>query len=416
MGLFGNLFGKNRAVASQTNYISIDTSLGNVLLSGNSPLGKSSIFRNYAISVLNQGDGCIILREANTGFAAVPNVVSSQMSVYGVDISDGAFTEQFDPFAFLNEAQTVELLFSILNRYIEFEPTFKMKFKQYLSKMVHLLKISGHPIKLNELVRYNIEELEDINAHANIPEAEKSMTERFFDSVRQDISILESYFYDFSNNNVGFILSGNQSIESVLRSGKVFEISLDFSTRKEESELLLSLLTDRICKIDYNKANINSVAVFTDEIPNDTLMKAGFDKLLMTSGRCHMVYSIMDVASLVEKTNVFVDKADSLFFFQQQSNKNQDFCSEFFGTYEKQKISTTQTSGTSRGGNRSSAWDYWNGRGSSSRNWGNNQSTSYTTTQEQERIYLPNVFKDLAENQCIYFFRSDRSHNYLTVC
>ncbi len=216
-------------------------------------------------------------------------------------------------------------------------------------------------------------------------------------------------------------ISGNKTIEQIISSGKIIEITLDFSTRKEESELLLSILTDKIYKLNYGSIG-GGVAVVVDEVPNESLLKTGFDKLMMTSDKCHVVYSIMDIASLAEKTNVFIDKADSLFFFQQQSNKNQEFCSEFFGTYEKQRVSQTQTSGTSYG--QSSSWG-WNsdsnygGNSSRNGNYGKNSSrsssTSQTYTTEKERIYLPDVFKDLPENQCIYFFRSNRTHNYLNL-
>ena len=171
------------------------------------------------------------------------------------------------------------------------------------------------------------------------------------------------------------------------------------------------ILTDKIYKLNYATIG-RGVTVIVDEVPNDSLLKCGFDKLMMTPDKCHMVYSIMDIAALSEKSNVFMDKADSLFFFQQQSNKNQDFCSEFFGTYEKQKVSQTHTSGSSYG--RSSSWGGESG-GNYGRNSSRNSSNSTTYTTEKERVYLPDVFKSLPENKCIYFFRSDKTHNYLTL-
>ena len=412
MGFLNKLLSKGMStLPAQNRTITLDASLGNVLLAGNSRRGKDFIIANYAISMLNNGAGCIIIRSTYDSFSAVPNITNQRSLIYGIDTGDGAFTEQINPFGNLNESQTVELMFNIFNKYTEFDASLKMKFKQYVSKMIKLANAYGKGIQLNELCQYTIEKLEDMNARSRLSDAEKSINERFFDSVRQDISILESYFYDFSNNNIGFILSGNKTLEQIISSGKIIEISLDFSTRKEESELFLSLLTDKIYKMDYSAVG-RGITVVVDEVPNDSLMKCGFDKLMMTPDKCHMVYSIMDIASLAEKTNVFMDKADSLFFFQQQSNKNQDFCSEFFGTYEKQKVSQTQTTGSTRG--RSSSWGW-----ESDRTYGNNSSrsssSSTTYTTEKERIYLPDVFKNLPENECIYFFRSSRSHNYLTL-
>lgn len=413
MGFLNKILGGNigSRMLSQKNIINIDESLGNVLLAGNSRKGKDRIISNYSIGMLNNGAGCIIIRSTYDGFSAFQNITTQSSMIYGIDTGDGAFTEQIDPFGNLNESQMVELIFNIFNKYIEFDASLKMKFKQYVSKMIKLTKAYGKNLQLNELCQYTIEKLEDMNARSRLPDAEKNQNERFFDSVRQDVSILESYFYDFANNNIGFILSGNKTLEQIINSGKIIEITLDFSTRKEESELLLSILTDKIYKLNYGAIG-RGVAVVVDEVPNESLLKCGFDKLMMTSDKCHMVYSIMDIASLAEKTNVFIDKADSLFFFQQQSNKNQDFCSEFFGTYEKQKVSQTQTTGSSYG--KSSSWG-WNSDSNFGRNSSRSNSSSTTYTTEKERIYLPDVFKNLPENECIYFFRSSRTHNYLTL-
>lgn len=407
--LLGNMGGSKLLSPQRT--ITIDESLGNVLMAGNSRKGKDLIMSNYAIGMINNGAGCIIIRSTYDGYSACPNITTQRSMVHGIDTGDGAFTEQFDPLGNLNESQMVELIFNIFNKYIEFDASLKMKFKQYVSKMIKLTKAYGKSIQLNELCQYTIEKLEDMNARSRLSDVEKNQNERFFDSVRQDISILESYFYDFANNNIGFILSGNKTLEQIINNGKIIEITLDFSTRKEESELLLTILTDKIYKLNYATIG-RGVAVIVDEVPNDSLLKCGFDKLMMTPDKCHMVYSIMDIASLAEKSNVFMDKADSLFFFQQQSNKNQDFCSEFFGTYEKQKVSETHTFGSSHGS--SSSWN-WDSGSTYGRNSSHNSSNSTTYTTEKERIYLPDVFKNLPENQCIYFFRSSRTHNYLNL-
>ncbi len=412
MGLL-NLFKNNKK--QKSNLISIDGSLGNVLMCGNSRYGKERIISNYVIDALNGGGGLIVIRSVGGGYSAVPGITTQNAMIYDMDTGDGAFTEQFNPLAYLNDSQTAEFLFSVLNKYSQFESSMKMKFKQYISKMLYLIKLAGKTPKINELSSYTIETLEDINSRAHIPDAEKNLNERFFDGVRGDVAVIESYLYDFANNNVGFILSGDSSLEQIVSRGKIIEVSLDFSTRKEESELLLSILFDKLYKFDYSKAGINQLVVVLDELPNETLIKAGAEKMFMNAAPCHIVLSVMDIAMLAEKSNVFIDKPDSLFFFQQQSNKNQEYCSEFFGNYEKTKVSTTQTSGTNTSRTRSSLWDYWNDRGTSNKTRGTSSSVSYTSTTEKERVYLPDVFKNLPENQCIYFFRKDKSHNYLNI-
>ena len=410
MGFLNKLFGKTSF--SNTNYINLDLSLGNnVLLSGNSPAGKTSIIRNYTISAINNGGGLLIIKNANAGFSVVPNVYNSYQSIFGIDTSDNAFTEQFNPFANLNDTQMVELLFNIFHKYSEFENSHKMKFKQYLAKIVYFAKASGKTIKLNELQDYTLDKLEDMNARSRLPDVQKDQNERFFDSLRQDISILESYFYDFANNNIGFILSGNKSLEEIVNTGKAIEVNLDFSARKEESELFLSVLSDKLCKFDFNRTTKTCLSVVVDDIPNDAIMNSNIDKLVsMSSDKLYTIYSIMDIATISEKTNVFVDQADSLFFFQQNSVKNKNYCADFFGKYDKEKITTSDTYGTSRG--RSSNFGQSSSYGFNS---GSNRSQSVSRTTEKDYVYAPDEFGMLTDKKCIYFFRSNHTHNYLNL-
>lgn len=115
------------------------------------------------------------------------------------------------------------------------------------------------------------------------------------------------------------------------------------------------------------------------------------------------MYTIQDISNLVEASNEWIDYADSYFFFRQNSNKNKEFCSEFFGTYERQK--ETVTNGVSN----PSFWALLSGRGSSSKQ----SSTSITT--EKERVYLPEVFAGLPDNQAIYYYKKNNEHMYLNV-
>jgi hypothetical protein len=88
---------------------------------------------------------------------------------------------------------------------------------------------------------------------------------------------------------------------------------------------------------------------------------------------------------------------------KQNSNKNKEFCSEFFGTYERKKVS--QTSGVSR----PSFFSALAGKGSTSYN------NSQTVNLVDERVYKPDVFANMPENEAIYFFKSTNEHSRLTV-
>lgn len=232
---------------------------------------------------------------------------------------------------------------------------------------------------------------------------EQSRNDRFLSSIRSDIRELESYFFDFASNVPGYVLSGHNSIEQIFKLKPLIEISLDFGRKPEESLLIMSAIVDAISRFSISSSTVKSVNVIVDGAPNDILIASGLQKLIKGGRGFNVLYTIQDISNLVEESNEWIDYADSYFFFRQNSNKNKEFCSEFFGTYERQK--ETRTTGVSN----PTFWDRLSGRGSSSKQ----SSTSVTT--EKERVYLPDVFASLPENQAIYYFKKTNEHTYLTV-
>lgn len=398
MGIFS--FIKNATRSSRR--ISLDASLGNVLIAGNSKRGAEVVMRNYAIDSVNKGYGVVIFRDFDVGMSSYPSITSSSRMIYELDCSDNSATEQIDIFAGMNDTDINSYIIKLFDTYNEIDKSKRMSFQNYIALLRSLAKKAGKRVKLNNLSYFPIEEVESYNLKY-CTGMDQSRNDRFLSSIRSDIRELESYFYDFASNVPGYVLAGNNSLEQIFKLKPLIEISLDFGRKPEESLLIMSAIVDTISRFNISSSTVKSVNVIVDGAPNDILTASGLQKLIKGGRGFNVLYTIRDISNLVEESNEWVDCADSYFFFRQNSNKNKEFCSEFFGTYERQK--ETRTTGVSN----PTFWDRLSGRGSSSKQ----SSTSVTT--EKERVYLPDVFASLQENQAVYYFKKTNEHTYLTV-
>lgn len=395
MGIFGLIKGS----MASNKIVTIDSSLGNVLIAGNSPHGSETIMRNYAIDTINQGGAVVIFRDAQNGFTAYPSVVNSRSMVCEINNEEGAISDSIEILSCFSDSECNQYIINMFDRYSEIEKSKRMSYQNYIALVRNLLKRRGRQLKLSDMERYSIEDIEDLNFSVSMPETERNRNERFLNSIRPDIRELEAYFYDFSNNSVGEILSGNKTLSRIFETKEVIEVSLDFSSKPKESEIIMTAIIDNICKLNQSGIKKRYVSVIVNEVPNECLIESGLSKLIKSTGCCRVLYTVTDISNLIEKSNEWIEYADSYFFFKQNSNRNKEFCSEFFGTYERTKVSKTRTDPT--------FWDAIQGKGTSTK--------GTTTTTEKERIYLPDVFANLLENQAVYYFKSTNEHSRLTV-
>ena len=399
MGFFSFLRGATLGPST----ISIDASLGNVLICGNSKKGSEVIIKNYAIDSVNKGYGVVIFRDQVTGITSYPSITTSSRMVYEIDCTDNCSTEQIDVLYGLNDNEINSFIMKLFDLYSEIDKTKKMSYMNYLALLRSLAKMAGKNVKINELVDYPIEEVEALNLKYCTKPIEQARNDRFLNSIRSDIRDLEAYFYDFSQNVIGYVLSGSKSLEKIVQLKPIIEISLDYSGKPEESRIIMSAVMDAINRFNLSASTVNSINVIVDGAPNEILVESGLHKLIKSGRGFNALYTIQDISTLVEKSNEWIDFADSYFYFRQMSNKNKEFCSEFFGTYEKRKESVT------KGTSNASFWDRINGRGGSTRQ------DSKTVTYEKERVYLPEVFSSLPDNQAIFYSKKTNQHTRLTV-
>jgi hypothetical protein len=280
-----------------------------------------------------------------------------------------------------------------------------MNYQSYIDIMRRILKLFSKQVCLNEFYNHSIEEIDNLNRRAPIPQIDRDRNERFLNGFRAEAMGIESYFRAFSENTIGFIMSGVKTLEKIFQAKDFMEVSFDFSSRQSESEILLSMFIDNIKKFNFSSSRKKNIIVVADEIPNESLINSGFIRLLKMAN-CQTVFTVSDIASLIEKSNDWIEAANSYFFLRQNSNKNKEFCSEFFGKYEKEKIS--ETSGQSNP--KPSIFSF----GFVDRDKitvTQNRTVSY----EKEYIYPMEVFASLGDYESIYYFKNGNDYGRLNL-
>lgn len=398
MGFFGTI--KNTLTGTKS--VSLDARLGNVLITGTSKTGKDAIIRSYAIDSVNNNMGLIVFRDQRAGISTYPSISSSNRLIYEVDGTDNSASEQIDVFYGLNDKEICDRIIKMFDLLNELEKSKKMNYTNYLRLLRSLAKRAGKTVKLDNLIDFPIEEIEALNMRY-ATSSEQMQNDRFLNSIRADIIGLESYFSAFSQNVAGYVLSGNRSIERVFCSKPIIEISLDFTSRAEESVIILSAILEALNRVNLTVMNKAGVNVIVDGAPNEVLYQSGLQNIMRNNNGNNVLFTVQDISNLLEQSNEWIDYIDSCFFFRQTSNKNKEFCSEFFGTYEKKKEQVTQ------GVSKPSWWDRLSGTGSTSKQ------NSTTVSYEKERVYLPEVFSALPDNQAIFYSKRRNEHTRLTI-
>ena len=404
MGLFSRIFSPTPSVP--TRMISIGMGLGNVSVIGNSKTGREAILKDYALDAYNGDAAVFLFRNAAMGMATYPQISPSPNIVCEMDNSDDAMTEQFDALAHCGtEADKNGAIIRLFDAYSPIDASKKMNYQSYIDIMRRLLKVFGKQVRLNEFYNYSIEEIDDLNRRAPIPQADRDRNERFLNGFRTEAMGIESYFRIFSENTIGHIMSGTKTLEKIFQVKDFMEVSFDFSSKQSESEILLSTFIDNIKKFNFSASRKKSIIVVTDEIPNESLIKSGFIRLLKMAN-CQTIFTVSDIASLIEKSNDWIEATNSYFFLRQNSNKNKEFCAEFFGKYEKQKIS--ETSGQT---NQKPSIFNLGFIDSDKTTVTKNKTVSY----EKEYIYQPEVFAGLGDYESIYYFKDGNEHGRLNL-
>lgn len=405
MGIF-DIFKTPTSNQNLQKTIYIDTGLGNVAIVGNSKAGKEAILRNYAIDAYNCNAAVFMFRNAAMGMSTYPAIAASPNSVCEMDNSDHAMTEQFDAFAHCStEADRNSAIIKLFETYSPIDPSKKMNYMTYIDIMRKMFKTFGKNVPINEFNNYSIDDIDDMNRRAPIPQADKDRNDRFLNGFRNDAMGIESYFRVFADNTIGNIMSGNKTLDKVFQTKDFMEISFDFSSKQAESDILLSTFIDNIKKYNFSASRKKRVVVVADEIPNNSLVNTGFIRLLKMAN-CQAIITISDITALVDVSNDWIEAIDSFFFLKQNSNKNKEYCAEMFGKYEKDKVTTSS-------GQTNQKPSIFNLGFIDPDKTTVNRTT--TVTKEKEYNYPPEEFANLGEYESIYYFKNTNDHGRLNL-
>lgn len=399
MGVFDTI----KRVSQSVKRVTIDGSLGNILISGGSKKGADAVIKQFSIDSVNNDHGLVFFRDCRTGICPYPSFVPSDQMIYRINCSSNSSNGQINAFKGMTETEINSYFVKIFDMYNEIDKSSKMNYQSYIALLRSLARKEGKTVRINNLSDFPIEELDSLNSKY-CSGLEYTRNDRFLNSMRAEISGLESYFYDFSINSAGRVLSGEKSIEQILSAKPIIEVILDFAGNPEESTIILVALIDSICRTDFSKASVSGVNTVVNGAPNSILINSGLQKIINNSNNCKVLFDVQDISNLAETSNEWIDIVDSYFFFRQSSNSNKEFCSLFFGEYEKKKESVTKSNSSP------SFWDILNG---SSNNSSRQKST--TVTKEKERVYPPEVFATLPENRAVFYNKRKNEHTYLNV-
>ena len=171
--------------------VSLDSSLGNVLIAGNSKYGEDTVLTSYAIDSVNKGRGVIIFREYAGGISAYPQIASSNRLIYDIDCTDGSVTEQINAFSGMAEKDIAAYIIKLFNAYNEIERSKRMSYQNYVTLLLELAKKAGKKVRLDNLAEISIEDLDDYNMRY-CSGTEQLRNDRFWNSMRTEVRELEA--------------------------------------------------------------------------------------------------------------------------------------------------------------------------------------------------------------------------------
>ena len=155
MGLFSFI----KQATKSSRRVSIDTTLGNVLIAGGSKKGAESVIRNYAIDSINKNIGVVVFRDQDNGISSYPSISTTSRMIYGVDCADNSTTEQIDIFSGMSDIEINSYIIKLFDMYSEMDKSKKMSFQNYIALLRSLSKKAGKKVKLDNLADFPIEEV-----------------------------------------------------------------------------------------------------------------------------------------------------------------------------------------------------------------------------------------------------------------
>lgn len=403
MGFFDKIFGINNGttiapgptgIRMPSRAVDIGLSLGSTIACGNARAGKERLLTDYVIDALNNDSAVIMFRDVSSGFSPYPRIINAYSGILSINSTEYAATDGLDPFANYSESDAANETVKIFSTLSEVDKSKKVIYQNYISIIRSLLKENGKKFKLNELSEYTLEDFDRMNSVSRMPQTQKMRNDGFLNKLRGgDAYEIESYFDLFKDNNLGDILSGDMSLETVFRSKYLIDVALDFAADENACVAVITAILDAASKMKLATTKKTSVTITTDNVPNDALQQCGIIKFL-DRANFNVFINVTDISNLVKENNLWAEKVNSYFFLKQNSNENKEYCSAIFGEYEKNEVSRSESV------SKPNLFSIVTGRGTTS------TTTGINTQIVKKRVFPPEKFANMPENRAIYYIKN----------
>lgn len=303
--------------------------MGNTAMLGNSCRGMQTVMEKCTADAISKGYAVLVFRNMSGRFSAAASGGSRR--VFSLNSNPYAPTGTLDIYAGLTDTDYAHRMLESFDRYRPINDTMSMLFEDYIALIVRLCHLSRRRVKMKEFIGYDIAVVERMNNTLVTDPAEHYNNDLVIRAVQANAAALQAYFRQFARNRVGEVLSGADSLETVLDRNDVVEISLDFDNNDKESVILMDAIIDRVCDLRYSAMIKKQLCVIADQISNQYMQDSGLNRVLQMFPRCMMVYSVTDMCNLVKNSTDWLNRCTTTLCFRQNDQANMDYCSGLFG-------------------------------------------------------------------------------------
>lgn len=395
---------------SQTQLKTINELLGNICLTGVPNQGFTHTMQTFLTYALQKKQKTIIFTNKNstlfTNFQQYRQQQQQQnFQVTHIDFSDIANSDSLNPFISFSPTDKKDLILEMFSQYKKLNEADVVKLERYV---LYILRIFTHhhiPITLDHMIDYDIDALLDLVEASTFRDAEKRRMTRFFNEMYSQYLVLESYLDLLNVHGLGDILTGEQSMETLLQQQNALLFTLDQQQKQQLSNVMLKLMSSVWQKTIPTDANEN-YWVFIDGIQWEDMQDLHKFLRMSLTHPINCVYTVEDIAALSSKYgNSFVEHTSSFFVFTQNSYENCNYWSQFFGTYEQMEMNYTYTP------TKKIPFQLSPAVGKRPKQ----QQTSMSTNRVQKPLYKPEVFQRLKDNEAIMFLKEVNRRKKLTI-
>ncbi|MEY8189903.1 hypothetical protein AB4X15_09635 [Peribacillus simplex] len=370
--------------------VDISKTLGNVLLSGGNGKGQVTFLQNALYqSLIKQNIPILIITNKQSSFSQnvdyhkFCNLLNNNKQIWNFDLTNQENTDSLNPFKEMNYVDSKDFIMDLFSQFSELDKEQYLRFSRYISSIFKLVD-DKNKLNFNNLLDYEVNLLKVMVNKKVLPDNEKNRILRYLDTAYDDFIMIETYFDLFIQSGISNMLSGEKSIADIMNNEEVAVFKLDQYNSKKSSDTILKAILKLILKSIPAVNTFKGALIILEDIRfeeiNDLCSLLKLDK----SYQINTVFTVDDVPTLIrENGNSIIDSCDTCVVFNQNSNENCIYWSDYFGSYNSFDRSYSYSMDSS-----------------------DLVIDGMTTRNQVKPIYRPEVFRNLKENEAIVYVKS----------